>query len=99
MRLSLPLFPRMLLFLCVLVMMGCLAGWVPSVHAEEREGRDRGADKGRGMTGVAARRRTSSYVVLGYNDLGMHCMNQDFSQLCILPPFNTLARSGDRAWA
>jgi hypothetical protein len=29
-------------------------------------------------------------VVLGYNDLGMHCMNQDFSQLCILPPFNNL---------
>ena len=30
------------------------------------------------------------FVVLGYNDLGMHCMNQDFSQLCILPPFNNL---------
>lgn len=30
------------------------------------------------------------YVVLGYNDLGMHCMNQDFSEICILPPFNTL---------
>ncbi len=33
---------------------------------------------------------TASYVVLGYNDLGMHCMNQDFSRLCILPPFNNL---------
>lgn len=32
----------------------------------------------------------SPYVVLGYNDLGMHCMNQNFSELCILPPFNTL---------
>ncbi|WP_145435390.1 hypothetical protein [Lacipirellula limnantheis] len=31
-----------------------------------------------------------AYVVLGFNDLGMHCMNQDFSQLCILPPFNSL---------
>lgn len=30
------------------------------------------------------------YTVLGYNDLGMHCMNQDFSEMCILPPFNTL---------
>lgn len=29
-------------------------------------------------------------VVLGYNELGMHCMNQDFSELCILPPFNTM---------
>ncbi len=38
----------------------------------------------------AQEQRIDSYVVLGYNDLGMHCMNQDFSQLCILPPFNTL---------
>ncbi len=42
---------------------------------EDRERQDRGG---------------GSYVVLGYNDLGMHCMNQDFSQLCILPPFNNL---------
>jgi hypothetical protein len=40
------------------------------------------------------------YTVLGYNELGMHCMNQDFSEMCILPPFNTLRaqvidRSGD----
>lgn len=30
------------------------------------------------------------YVVFGYNDLGMHCMNSDFSEMMILPPFNTL---------
>ncbi len=36
------------------------------------------------------KKASPSYVVLGYNDLGMHCMNQDFSQLCILPPFNSL---------
>lgn len=29
-------------------------------------------------------------TVLGYNDLGMHCMNEDFSELMILPPYNTL---------
>ncbi len=29
-------------------------------------------------------------VVIGYNDLGMHCMNQDFSQFMILPPFNNV---------
>ncbi len=29
-------------------------------------------------------------VVFGYNDLGMHCMNQDFSEFMILPPYNTL---------
>ncbi|MFO0889264.1 MAG: hypothetical protein U0790_09010 [Isosphaeraceae bacterium] len=33
---------------------------------------------------------STPWVVLGYNELGMHCMNQDFSELCILPPFNTL---------
>lgn len=30
------------------------------------------------------------YTVLAYNDLGMHCMNDDFSELVILPPFNNL---------
>lgn len=30
------------------------------------------------------------YTVLGFNDLGMHCMNQDCSELLILPPFNNL---------
>jgi len=29
-------------------------------------------------------------VALAYNDLGMHCMNQDFSEMAILPPFNNL---------
>jgi len=33
---------------------------------------------------------SSTYVVLGYNDLGMHCMNNDFSEMCVLPPANTL---------
>jgi hypothetical protein len=33
---------------------------------------------------------SSTYVVLGWNDLGMHCMNQDFSTLMILPPYNVL---------
>jgi hypothetical protein len=29
-------------------------------------------------------------VVVGVNDLGMHCSQEDFSELCILPPYNTL---------
>lgn len=33
---------------------------------------------------------SNPYLVLGYNDLGMHCMNQRFSEICILPPYNTL---------
>ncbi|MFN8177530.1 MAG: multiheme c-type cytochrome [bacterium] len=31
-----------------------------------------------------------THVVLVWNDLGMHCMNQDHSQISILPPYNTL---------
>ena len=30
------------------------------------------------------------YVVLAWNDLGMHCYNPDFQDLAVLPPFNTL---------
>ncbi len=37
-----------------------------------------------------ARAVSNPFVVLGYNELGMHCMNQDFSEMCILPPYNTL---------
>lgn len=38
--------------------------------------------------GVAA--VNTPFVVFGYNDLGMHCMNGDYTDLIILPPFNTL---------
>jgi len=33
---------------------------------------------------------SGEYIVIAYNDLGMHCMNDDFSVLSILPPYNTL---------
>ncbi|MCB8932872.1 MAG: cytochrome c family protein [Fimbriimonadaceae bacterium] len=29
-------------------------------------------------------------LVIAYNDLGMHCLNDDFSEICILPPYNTM---------
>ena len=32
----------------------------------------------------------SDLVVLANNDLGMHCMNEDFSTFMILPPYNTV---------
>jgi hypothetical protein len=28
------------------------------------------------------------YIVIAWNDLGMHCANFDFSNICILPPYN-----------
>ena len=30
------------------------------------------------------------YKILAWNDLGMHCYNRDFSDLAVLPPYNTL---------
>ncbi len=56
-------------------------------HREkEADEKDENKRKDGGTSGGGS----ASYVVLGYNDLGMHCMNQDFSRLCILPPFNNL---------
>lgn len=33
---------------------------------------------------------TDKYIVLAWNDLGMHCYNADFRYLAVLPPYNTL---------
>ena len=30
------------------------------------------------------------YKLIGWNDLGMHCMNESFANLAVLPPYNTL---------
>ncbi len=32
----------------------------------------------------------AKYIVLAWNDLGMHCYNPDFQNIGILPPYNTL---------
>jgi hypothetical protein len=32
----------------------------------------------------------TSYVILGWNNLGMHCYNRDCADFLILPPYNTL---------
>jgi hypothetical protein len=32
--------------------------------------------------------QANDYLVIAWNDLGMHCANQDFSNMCILPPYN-----------
>ncbi|MFO0872551.1 MAG: multiheme c-type cytochrome [Phycisphaerales bacterium] len=40
--------------------------------------------------GGAAQVASGPYVAFGYNELGMHCMGDDFAEICILPPYNTL---------
>jgi hypothetical protein len=32
----------------------------------------------------------SQYIVLGWNDLGMHCYSNDFKDMAVLPPYNNL---------
>ncbi len=34
--------------------------------------------------------KSSEYIVISWNDLGMHCANQDFSKVVVLPPYNNL---------
>ena len=41
-------------------------------------------------TAQEARAAEASYVLLSWNDLGMHCYNRDFQDLAVLPPYNTL---------
>jgi hypothetical protein len=31
-----------------------------------------------------------AYIVISWNDLGMHCANANFQNLCILPPYNNI---------
>jgi hypothetical protein len=46
------------------------------------------------IVGIVARDAASAangaYKILAWNDLGMHCYNRDFSDLAVLPPYNTL---------
>jgi hypothetical protein len=34
--------------------------------------------------------RIIDYIVLGWNDLGMHCYDRDYATLTVLPPYNNL---------
>ena len=33
---------------------------------------------------------TGDYIIIGWNDLGMHCANKDFDSIVILPPYNNV---------
>jgi hypothetical protein len=46
-----------------------------------------------GSVRLAASSRADSlaqFVLLSWNDLGMHCMNQNHANLSVLPPYNNL---------
>jgi mono/diheme cytochrome c family protein len=33
---------------------------------------------------------SGTYKIIGWNDLGMHCMNKNYANLAVLPPYNNL---------
>lgn len=33
---------------------------------------------------------SQQYILIGWNDLGMHCANKDFSKMAVLPPYNNI---------
>lgn len=34
--------------------------------------------------------QSGQYVIIGWNDLGMHCANKEFNSVVVLPPYNTM---------
>lgn len=34
--------------------------------------------------------KDNEYLIIGWNDLGMHCANKYFQNICVLPPFNNV---------
>lgn len=43
-----------------------------------------------GTAPAETEKKEPRYIVLAWNDLGMHCYSSDFSDMAILPPYNTL---------
>lgn len=42
------------------------------------------------VASAAGPARAAGYTLLGWNNLGMHCMDGDYGVLSLLPPFNTI---------
>jgi hypothetical protein len=40
--------------------------------------------------GQAIPASSMNYIIFAWNDLGMHCDQDDYSNFCVLPPYNTL---------
>lgn len=68
---------------------GQLEGQLEGQVEGQAEGQVEGQVEGQ-IEGEPLPATDGTHVVLGYNDLGMHCMNEDFSEFMILPPYNTV---------
>ncbi len=76
-------FPRLVFAAFVITLAACTNS-VPGA------GGNNGGDDGGNVNGQDIPATTMSYVVLSWNDLGMHCLNPTYDQAVILPPYNTV---------
>lgn len=72
---------------------GASAVSIPVTVTRDQRSRSRSDDgehDGGGSGGGGSGGGGGSYTLLGWNDLGMHCMDADYSVFSILPPYNNL---------
>jgi hypothetical protein len=79
------------LIICVvcLALTACGGGGGSNSSNIDDSGGDNGGDDGGGGTNPPPA-TTAASTVLAFNDLGMHCMDREFSVFSILPPFNVV---------
>jgi hypothetical protein len=79
------------LIICVvcLALTACGGGGGSNSNNIDDSGGDNGGDDGGGGTNPPPA-TTAASTVLAFNDLGMHCMDREFSVFSILPPFNVV---------
>ena len=56
-------------------------------HGDRESGPDPGPGPGDEVIPTPG---NNDYVVIAWNDLGMHCMDESFADFAVLPPYNTL---------
>jgi hypothetical protein len=81
-----------LVIVSLLALGGCGGGGGASGSGGESSGSDSGGSTGGGGSGGGSGGGTSvaGYKILATNNLGMHCVDADFSVFSILPPFNVV---------
>jgi hypothetical protein len=67
-----------------------LAAALPLVMASPAQGRPAASAGDQAVAASGAARATPDYVIMAANDLGMHCIQNDYSAMMILPPANFL---------
>ena len=79
-----------ILAVCILclALMACGGGGSGNSFIGNNDGDSSGGDSGSGANPPPVTNAAST--VLAFNDLGMHCMDREFSVFSILPPFNVV---------